>query len=103
MVQYFLGIKGIEYIWHGEWATPEVIYKGRSFSVWDVQEEVEDAYDIRVKDGEIRPYKGGWQEWGSKNPKIVKALLDDWVWLGIGKPVRKAPAKRKPRTNGFGL
>lgn len=101
---YFLGIKGIEFVWHGEWADPEVIYKNRSFDVWSVQEELEDAYDAYVRDRLIRPYKGGWEEWAKKNPRSVKALLDDWVYQGVGKPIKRTVKKKTPKKpSPFGL
>ena len=31
MKQYFYGIRGIEFIWHGEWSDPELIWHGKSF------------------------------------------------------------------------
>ena len=99
---YFLGIRGIQFIWNGAWSDPQIVYKGYIFNAWDIQEGVEDMYDDYVKDGYIKPVKGGWQEWGSKNPKSVKALLDDYIYGGAGEKIKKSAPKKKDM-HPFGL
>lgn len=99
---YFLGIKGIQFIWNGAWSDPQIVYKGYIFNAWDIQEGVEGMYDDYVKDGYIKPVKGGWQEWGSKNPKTVKALLDDYIYGGAGEKIKKSAPKKKDM-HPFGL
>lgn len=51
---YMLGIKGIKFVWHGEWADPEVIIKRKIFNYYDVEEIiweiVEDDYNIKFND-----------------------------------------------------
>lgn len=101
-MQYFLGIKGIEFIWRGEWSDPLIRYKRHTFNAWDVQEGVESMYDDYVQEGYIKPVKGGWREWGAKNPKSVKALLDDYIWAAKeSQPKKKKKSPKKPAP--FGL
>ena len=51
---YMLGIKGIQFVWHGEWADPEVIIKRKVFNYWDIEEImweiVEDDYNVKFND-----------------------------------------------------
>lgn len=96
-MQYFLGIRGVEFIWNGAYSDPQIKYKRTIFNAWDIQEGLEDMYDEYVKEGYIKPVKGGWQEYYSKHPAEVKAYLDDilFAW-SLSKPKRKtATAKKK--------
>lgn len=51
---YMLGIKGIQFVWHGEWSDPEVIIKRKRFNYWDIEEImweiVEYDYNIKFND-----------------------------------------------------
>lgn len=48
---YMLGIKGIQFVWHGEWSDPEVIIKRKRFNYWDIEEIIWDIveYDYNIK------------------------------------------------------
>ena len=96
MVQYFLGIRGAVWIWNGTQSDPQIRYKRHILNAWDVQEGVEDMYDEYVSDGTIHPYPGGWQEFGARNPSVVKALMDDYIWaMDEANPRKKAVRKAK--------
>lgn len=96
MVDYFLGIRGAVWIWNGAWSDPQIRYKGHILNAWDVQEGVESMYDDYVSDGYIKPCKGGWKEWGIKNPRSVKALMDEYIWaMDEANPKKKAVRKAK--------
>ena len=57
MVNY-RGVEGIEFVSHGEWADPELIYDGESFNYWDIEdalwsmfcEELCEDYEISVSE-----------------------------------------------------
>ena len=36
--QWWFDIPGAKYYYHGDWADPEVVYKGFSLNYWDIQE-----------------------------------------------------------------
>lgn len=40
----YLGVEGLGYIPHGQWADPELIYKGRVFNYWDVFDRLFDEF-----------------------------------------------------------
>ena len=67
----YRGTEGIEFVSHGAWADPELIYDGKSFNYWDIDnalwdmfcEEIaeyagvsvndEDAFDKYVQDNAV--------------------------------------------------
>ena len=47
---YYRGIRGIEFIWHGETPDPELSYQGKVVNYYDVEDTIwqeykEDGYD----------------------------------------------------------
>lgn len=42
--KYFYGIKDVEFIWHGEWCDPEIIWKNQSFDYYDLENPLYDMY-----------------------------------------------------------
>lgn len=34
----YLDIKGVKFIYHGDWADPEIMYKGHLFNYYDVED-----------------------------------------------------------------
>ena len=54
----YRGAEGIEFVSHGEWADPELIYDGKSFNYWDIEdalwsmfcEELCEDYEISVSE-----------------------------------------------------
>lgn len=39
----FLGMRGVYYIWHGEWADPEIEYYGNLYNYWEVVDAMIDV------------------------------------------------------------
>lgn len=35
---FYRGAKGIEFVFHGAWNDPELIYDGKSFNYWDIED-----------------------------------------------------------------
>ena len=42
--KWFYGIYGIEFIWHGCWSDPELIWHGHSFNYYDLENALYDEY-----------------------------------------------------------
>lgn len=53
--RYWLGIKGVKLIWHGEWSDSELEYDGKRCYLYDVEEGMYSYMKERIADGE---------EWG---------------------------------------
>ena len=80
----FYGISKVKYVWHGCWADPEVIYRGRSFNYWEVEDTL---WGWFLDDKGIRDYKGDGEEfneefaqWIFDNQADVHMLLDEWIY-----------------------
>lgn len=43
---YWRGVKGVTMIWHGEWADPELVYKGCYANYWAVEDSLFEMYKI---------------------------------------------------------
>lgn len=69
----YRGVPEIEFVWHGEWADPELIYKDETFNYWEVEDALwqdyldengdendEDAFDKYVREHAVN-------------------MLDDWL------------------------
>ena len=67
-------IPGTELIWHGEWADPEIIYKGKSVNYWSV----EDALELSYKSEENNV--GSYGQWVSEqDPKYLISILEEII------------------------
>lgn len=76
----YRGIPNIESVWHGEWADPELIYKGHSFNYWDVEDALWGDYVEQECDGNAD--KGddyAFALWLKKNTDHVYDYLNDWI------------------------
>lgn len=77
---YYRGIKDIEFVWHGEWSDPALIYKGHSFNYWDVEDALWGDYVEQECEGNAD--KGddyAFALWLKKNTDYVYGYLDDWI------------------------
>jgi alkanesulfonate monooxygenase SsuD/methylene tetrahydromethanopterin reductase-like flavin-dependent oxidoreductase (luciferase family) len=72
--QWFYGIVGIKFIYHGDWNDPEVEYKGRRYDYYDLEDALWDEYkeDTDTDIGDEDQFK----EWLSHNQDEAFALLD---------------------------
>lgn len=73
----YFGVEGLEYIPHGEWADPELLYKGRMFNYWDVfdtlfEEFLEDNPDYDDSEAEEL-----FDKYLQENPSEIESVLYD--------------------------
>ena len=69
----FYGIPGIEFISHGEWSDPEIVYENFSFNYWDVEDTL---YGIFTE--EFEPYDADEELFVSKETGELLSF-EDWV------------------------
>jgi hypothetical protein len=78
----FYGISKVKYVWHGCWSDPEVIYKGYSFTYWDVENAL--WYEFKeykhLGDYDGNAYDEEFAQWIFDNQDNVHAMLDDWIY-----------------------
>lgn len=63
------GIKGIKFIWNGEWADPEIEYKGKKCSAYVVEDTMWEFY---YKDG----CPGDFNDYMRENEEEVRDLCE---------------------------
>jgi len=73
------GIEGIKYIWHNEWADPEIEYKGKRCSCYIVEDTMWERW-IHDDDDNLIPEKennpDGFDEYMRENADEVKELCE---------------------------
>lgn len=70
----YYGIYPLRFVYHGEWADPEIVYKGHTFNYWNVEnflweickEEDPDAF---------------FEDWVHTNKKRIKEYLNELIEL----------------------
>lgn len=56
--EYWLGIRGVYMIWHGQWSDPELKYKNHICNYYDIEDSMFQFMKERIADGE---------DWGDPN------------------------------------
>lgn len=72
MKRYFYGIEEIEFIYHGEWSDPTVIYKEKELNYWDVETYLYDIWNDEDTDL-------AFEDWIQINKTYVLECLDEIV------------------------
>ena len=70
----FYGIRGIQFIWHGESADPEIKYKKHLFDYYDLEDYLWDSY--KEEKGKDAP-NDGFGDYVRANAASAKGFLDD--------------------------
>ena len=55
MKETYRGVPGSTFIWHGEWSDPEVLWKGISLNVNDVEDKLWYSYKDYCEENNIKP------------------------------------------------
>lgn len=71
---YFYGIYGIKYIYHGEWADPELVWHQRSFNYYDLENTLWSIYQEDLQAGEQVP---DFDLWVKKNAYLAREILQN--------------------------
>lgn len=83
----YRGTDGIEYVSHGAWNDPELIYDGKSFNYWDIEdalwnmfcEEVAKDAGISVDEMDLFSYEDAFNEYVQNN---AVDYLEDCIFGG---------------------
>ena len=68
------GVPGTKFIWHGEWADPEILYKNQLINSNDAEDMLYNSYEEEREEG----YKGSFDQWVAEQPKgYLAGCLDD--------------------------
>lgn len=75
----YFGVKGLEYIPHGEWADPDLVYKGRVFHYWDVFDRLFDEFLEENPEYTDSQAEELFDKYLRENPLKIEELLLDLV------------------------
>ena len=83
----YRGVPGSTYIWHGEWADPEVIWDGVSLNCEDIEESLWCSYKDDCEENGQEPTNEGYEAWLEEmGTDYIASQLDDLVWAAQGCP-----------------
>ena len=85
--QTYRGVPGSIYIWHGEWADPEVLWDGVELNANDVEESLWYSYKDECKEMGENPTENGFESWLEEmGTEYIASTLDDCAWAANGCP-----------------
>ena len=83
----YRGVPGSVYIWHGAWNDPEVIWKGQSLNVYDIEDGMWSTYKDECEENGEQPTDNGFDAWvEAQGTDWIASQLDDLVWAAQGCP-----------------
>jgi hypothetical protein len=71
---WFYGIYGIEFIWNGPWADPELVWHKKSFNYYDVENAL---YSDYMEDKSENKTDLPFDIWVKKNSYLARYYLDN--------------------------
>ena len=83
---YYRGIRGIHLIWHGEWADPELSYKGKVVNYYAVEDTIWEEYkeDRKTKGLLVVDDASEFSKYCQQHAAEIKQLILD-IWTGSRK------------------
>lgn len=74
----YCNVPGVEFVYHNEWADPELIYKDHTFNVHDAEDMLWDEFQAQTNDQGTADEYASWVE---VHPSLLTDLLDDLIAL----------------------
>ncbi len=74
---WFYGICGIEFIWHGEWSDPELIWHKKSFNYYDLENTLWSYFKEECGDLNIPIIEDNFDKWVKKNAYLAREILQN--------------------------
>ena len=72
----YCNVPGVQFIYHGDWADPELIYKDHVFNAHDVEDSLWDEFQEQTDDhGTAEEYAA----FVHAHPALLTDLLDDII------------------------
>lgn len=78
--QWFYGIYGIEFIWHGEWSDPELIWHGKSFNYYDLETPLYYDYVDECNENGETPNDENFSLWVKKHAYLAREYLQNLLY-----------------------
>ena len=77
MKKWFYGIYGIEFIYHGDWGDPELIWYKKSFNYYDLETPLWDDYNDECNENNTTPTDEGFCAWIKNNAYLAREYLQN--------------------------
>lgn len=74
---WFYGIYGIEMVWHGSWADPELIWHNKSFNYFDVENTLYSYYKEDCGENGETVNDDVFGAWVKKNAYLAREILQN--------------------------
>lgn len=83
----YRGVPGSTYIWHGEWADPEVLWDGVELNVTDIEEGLWYSYKDGCEERGENPTEQGYEAWLKEmGTEYIASQLDYLAWAAQDNP-----------------
>ena len=76
-MQHFYSLKRIKYIYHGDWADPEVIYHKKNYNYYDIENILYEDFIDLLNNGLNNNYN--FIEWIDHNKNYCYNLLNEYL------------------------
>ena len=81
----YRGVPGSTYIYHGEWADPEIWWKGNELNAEDVEESLWQSYEDECSENGDEPTVDGFEDWvEQQGTDYIASTLDEIDWATNG-------------------
>ena len=77
--KWFYGIYGIQFIWHGEWNDPELIWHGQSINYFDIEIPLWDYYNEECEEAGIEPDPEAFGDWVKKHAYLAREYCQNII------------------------
>lgn len=77
MNNYFYGIYGIRFISHGAWSDPELVWHGKSFNYYDVENSLWELFREDCKQENKPVDENIFPAWVKKNAYLSREILQN--------------------------
>ena len=69
---YYRGVRGVYFIFHGEWSDPEIFYKGMLVNYWEIDNALWSSYK---EEGFTSEDNEEFSKWVRKNSELLKEFI----------------------------
>ena len=78
MEETYRGVPNSIFIWHGEWSDPEVLYKGISLNVNDIEDGLWYSYKDTCEENNTKPTEEDFEDWLNEiGTEYIVSTLND--------------------------
>ncbi len=80
MEETYRGVPGSTFIWHGGWSDSEVLWKGFSLNINDIENGLWYSYEDDCTENDIKPTENDFENWLKRmGTDYIASELDDLI------------------------